>query len=74
MTTELNLTPELLEHAKSAPSAAALLAWAQKNGITLTNQQADDLYAQLHAGAGALSDEELDNASGGVTFRAKVIY
>ncbi|MEF9939020.1 MAG: hypothetical protein RR768_02725 [Clostridium sp.] len=65
MENKLNLTPELLEKAKSATSAAALLVLAQEGGIDLTAEQAADYYTQLHPKAGALSDEELDNVAGG---------
>lgn len=65
MTNEINFTPEMLEQAKSAPSAAALLILAQENGITMTAKKAATYYARFHPETGAISDEELDNVSAG---------
>ncbi|MEG1145662.1 MAG: hypothetical protein RSE05_09890 [Clostridium sp.] len=65
MSNEINFTPEMLEQAKSAPSAAALLILAQENGITMTAKKAATYYARFHPETGAISDEELDNVSAG---------
>ena len=57
-------------------SPEELRCLAEKNGITLTEVQAQKAYAQLHA-PGELSDEELGNVAGGCSqglSAAKQIY
>ncbi|MCI2055598.1 MAG: hypothetical protein LKJ86_00470 [Oscillibacter sp.] len=61
-----DLTPALLEQAKTAPSAAALLALAKENGVELTAEEAMYFFVSLHPETGKLSDEELDSVAGGV--------
>jgi predicted ribosomally synthesized peptide with nif11-like leader len=58
-------SPEMLEKAKSAKSAGELLIIAKENGFDLTEEQANAYFAKLNPSTGALSDEELDNVSGG---------
>ena len=55
----------LLEKAKEANSADELVALANENGVVLTANEAEAYYAQLHPVSGELSDDELDNVSGG---------
>lgn len=57
-------TPELIEKAKQAKSAEELLALAKENGIELTENGAKAYFEQLNR-SGEISDEELDNVSGG---------
>lgn len=59
------LTPEMIEKAKTAKSAEELISIAKENGITLTEEQANAYYQKLNQKTGTLSDEELDNVSGG---------
>ena len=59
-----NLTPELIEKAKTAISAEELLKLADGNGIELTEEEAKTYFAQLNANA-AVSDDELDAVAGG---------
>ena len=61
---ETNLTPELIEQAKKAESAAALLALAKENGIDLTAERAEKLFSEWHS-TKELSDDELDSVAGG---------
>lgn len=56
---------ELIEKAKQAKSAEELLAIAKENGIEATEEEAKQYFAQLHPATGELSDNELDNVSGG---------
>ena len=56
---------ELMEKAKQAKSAEELLAIAKENGIEATEEEAKQYFAQLHSATGELSDDELDNVSGG---------
>ncbi len=60
-----NLTPEMIEKAKTVKTAEELLALAKENGIEMTTEEADAFYAQLNPKTGELSDDELDNVSGG---------
>ena len=60
----MNITKELLEKAKTAKSAEELLELAKAKNIELTEEQAAKAFAELNK-TGELSDEELDNVSGG---------
>ena len=55
---------EMLLKAKEAKSAEELLAIAKENGLELTEESAKAYYEQLHK-TGEVSDDELDNVSGG---------
>ena len=61
---DMNVSKELLEKAKAAKSAEELLALAKNEGIELTAEQAAKAFAELNK-TGEVSDEELDNVSGG---------
>lgn len=54
----------LLEKAKAAKSAEELLEMAKAENIEMTAEDAEKAFADLHK-TGELSDEELDNVSGG---------
>ena len=60
----MNISKELLEKAKTAKTAEELLELAKAENIELTAEQAKEYFAPIHA-SGELSDEELDNVSGG---------
>ena len=60
----MEFTPELLEKAKKAESAEALKALAKENHYEMSAEEANAYFAQLHK-SGELSDEELENVSGG---------
>lgn len=60
----MKISKELLEKAKTAKSAEELLALAKNEGNELTAEQAEKVFEELHK-AGELSDEELDNVTGG---------
>ena len=60
----MNISKELLEKAKTAKTAEELLAMAKAENIEMTAEEANKVYAELHK-TGELSDEELDNVSGG---------
>lgn len=60
----MKISKELLEKAKQAKTAEELLAMAKAENIELTEEKAAKAYAELHK-AGELSDEELDNVTGG---------
>ena len=60
----MNISKELLEKAKTAKTAEELFAMAKAENIEMTAEEANKVYAELHK-TGELSDEELDNVSGG---------
>ena len=61
---EIELGAELLKKAAKAASPEELLALAKEDGLDLPREEVEKLYAKLHK-SGELSDEELDNVSGG---------
>ena len=60
----MKISKELLEKAKTAKTAEELLAMTKAENIELTEEQAAKAFAEINK-AGELSDEELDNVSGG---------
>mgnify|MGYP006320789539 CR=1 FL=1 len=60
-----NLTPEMIEKAKTVKSAEELLALAKANNVEMTADEAKTYFAQLGPKSGELSDDDLDNVSGG---------
>ena len=60
----MKISKELLEKAKTAKSAEELLEMAKTEKIELTAEEAAKAFAELNK-SGELSDEELDNVSGG---------
>lgn len=60
----MEFSKELIEKAKQAKTAEELLAMAKEENIELTEEEAAKYFAKLNA-SGELSDEELDNVSGG---------
>lgn len=56
---------EMIQMAKEAKTAEDLLSLAKENGVELTAQEAKLRFDQLHPASGELSDDELDNVSGG---------
>ena len=60
----MNISKELIEKAKTAKTAEELLEMAKEESIEMSAEQASEYFATIHA-SGELSDEELDNVSGG---------
>ena len=60
----MNISKELLEKAKTAKSAEELLAMAKAEGFELPEGEAKTVFSKLNK-TGELSDEELNNVSGG---------
>ena len=60
----MNVSKELLKKAKTAKTAEELLELAKAENIELSAEQAAKAFAELNK-TGELSDEELDNVSGG---------
>lgn len=61
----MRLAPDLIEKAKAAQSVEELIALAKENGMEITAEEAKEYFARLNPVRGGLSDEELDNVSGG---------
>jgi len=61
----MELNKELLAKAKEAKTPEELTALAKENGTELTVESAKTYFELLHPKTGELSDEELDNVSGG---------
>ena len=60
----MKISKELLKKAKTAKTAEELLELAKAENIELSAEQAAKAFAELNK-TGELSDEELDNVSGG---------
>ena len=60
----MNISKELIEKAKTAKSAEELLAMAKAEGFELPEGEAKTVFSKLNK-TGELSDEELNNVSGG---------
>ena len=60
----MELSKELIAKAKNAENAEALGALAKENGWEMTQEEAKAYFTELHK-SGALSDEELENVTGG---------
>ena len=60
----MNISKELIEKAKTAKTAEELLAMAKEENIELSAEQAAKVFEELNK-TGELSDEELDNVTGG---------
>ncbi len=66
---ENKISPELIEKAKSAKTPEELMAFAKESGVAMTEDESKAYFAQLNPKPGELSDEELDNVSGGACYR-----
>ena len=60
----MNLSKDLLEKGKTAKTAEELLKLAKAVGMEMSAEEAEKYFAELHK-IGELSDEELNNVSGG---------
>ena len=60
----MKFSNEMIEKAKTAKSAEELLELAKAENINFTAEEAAKAFAELNK-TGELSDEELDNVSGG---------
>ena len=69
----MNVSKELLEKAKTAKKAEELIEMAKAENIELSAEQAEKAFAELNK-TGELSDEELDNVSGGCSPSAPPKY
>lgn len=60
----MEFSKELLAKAKAAASVEELVKLAAENGVSMSREELEAKYQSMH-GNGALSDDELDNVSGG---------
>ena len=61
----MELSEELIAKAKGTKTPEELAALAKESSIDLTEEEAKAYFEQLHPKTGELSDDELDNVSGG---------
>ncbi len=64
---------KMIENAKACKTEEELLSLAKDNGIEMTEEQAKEYFAKLNPANGELSDEELDNVSGGCGRHTEII-
>jgi hypothetical protein len=62
----LNFNKEIIVAAKGAKSLDELMALAKENSIEITEEEAALYFEQLNPKSGEISDEELNNVSGGM--------
>lgn len=60
----MKFTKEQIAKARAAKSAEEILTLAKENGVPMSEEDAEKLYADLHC-EGELTDDELDSVSGG---------
>ena len=65
----MKMNNELLAKAKGAKTPEELLAIAKENGTELTEESAKAYFELLHPKTGEISDDELDNVSGGGCYK-----
>jgi bacteriocin-like protein len=59
------ITPEIIGNIKMAANTEELIKVAKDLGVELTDDEAQKYYDKLHPNYSELSDDELDNVSGG---------
>ena len=65
---------ELIIKAKAAKSVEELLELAKASNVELSEEQAKEYFAKLNPTKGELSDDELDDVSGGGCGESKTKY
>ena len=68
------MNEEMITKAREAKSVEELIALAKENGIELTEEEAKEYFAKLNPTKGELSDDELDDVSGGGCGESKTKY
>ena len=66
----MEFTREIIEKAKGTKTIEELMNLAKENNFEMTPEEAAEYFAQFHR-SGELSDEELDNVSGGCSGGSK---
>lgn len=67
------MNPKLIAKAKTLKSAKEIEELAKKEGISISKEQAEKFFAELHPADKELTDEELNNVSGGSCFCAQTL-
>lgn len=70
----MEMNNELIAMAKKAATVEELLALAKENHMGLSEEDAKMYFEQLHPKTGELSDDDLDNVTGGVALRPKIKF
>ena len=68
------MNQELIKKAKAAKSVEELLELAKASNVELSEEQAKEYFAKLNPTKGELSDDELDDVSGGGCGESKTKY
>ena len=68
------MNQELIIKAKAAKSVEELLELAKASNVELSEEQAKEYFAKLNPTKGELSDDELDDVSGGGYGESKTKY
>ena len=68
------MNQELIIKAKAAKSVEELLELAKASNVELSDEQAKEYFAKLNPTKGELSDDELDDVSGGGCGESKTKY
>ena len=68
------MNQELITKAKAAKSVEELLELAKVSNVELSEEQAKEYFAKLNPTKGELSDDELDDVSGGGCGESKTKY
>ena len=68
------MNQELIIKAKAAKSVEELLELAKASNVELSEEQAKEYFAKLNSTKGELSDDELDDVSGGGCGESKTKY
>ena len=68
------MNQELITKAKAAKSVEELLELAKASNVELSEEQAKEYFAKLNPTIGELSDDELDDVSGGGCGESKTKY
>lgn len=61
----MEFTSEMIEKARKAGTPEELIRLAEANNMTISAQEAEELFRKLNPAAGELSEKELENVSGG---------
>ena len=68
------MNQELITKAKAAKSVEELLELAKASNVELSDEQAKEYFAKLNPTKGELSDDELNDVSGGGCGESKTKY
>ena len=68
------MNQELIIKAKAAKSVEELLELAKASNVEMSDEQAKEYFAKLNPTKGELSDDELDDVSGGGCGESKTKY